>query len=307
MERLTRLALGTRGSDLAIVQSRLVAEAIAKHSPGLQLETVVIKTSGDEHARVQIEDLRAGRKGMFTQEIESALVAARIDAAVHSAKDLPSEMIDELLIAAVLPRAETGDVLVAKNNETFDTLPRGAVVATGSVRRTAQIAAVRDDIKIIDLRGNVPTRLRKLAKSDWAGIVLAGAGLERLGFTRGEFQFEGAALRSSPLPMRQFVPAGGQGVIAIQTCTDNLRVRALLADIDDKPTHLCLLAEREFLRLLQADCNSAVGVHASIRDETMTMTAQIFSPRTRAMTISRPLGVQTHLELSRELFAQIHE
>ena len=307
MERLVKLALGTRGSDLAIAQSRLVADAIAKYSPEVQLETVVIKTSGDEQPRVQIEDFRAGRKGMFTQEIESALVEGRIDAAVHSAKDLPSEMKDELVIAAVLSRAESGDVLVAKNNESFDALPRSAVVATGSVRRTAQIAAVRDDIWIVNLQGNVPTRLRKLGKNDWAGIVLAEAGLARLGFARGKFEFEGTLLWSSPLSMEQFVPAGGQGVIAIQTRTDNLRVRALLADIDDKPTHLCLLGEREFLRLLQADCNSAVGVHASIRDETMTMTAQIFSPQARALTISRPFGVETHLEIARELFAQIHE
>jgi len=300
------LALGTRGSELALVQARMVASAINEASPNCAVRMVVIKTLGDEHSSLPAADLHAGRKGMFTREIERALLDSRIDAAVHSAKDLPSEMDPELTIAAVLPRAEIEDVIVTKSDVELATLPANVTIATGSVRRRFQLGAIRSDIEIADLRGNVPTRLRKLAESDWAGIVLARAGLSRLGFPIGRFDFEGALLVSTPLSIDQFVPAGGQGVIAIQTRAEDSGTHAVISAIDHRETHLCLLAEREFLRLLQADCNSPVGVHASITNEMMSMTAQLFEPVLRQMTATRDLSTGVSVEIATELFAKLN-
>lgn len=295
-----KIVLGTRGSELALAQTRLVREAIAKISPEIVIEVVVIKTSGDERSTVPINDLHAGRKGMFTREIERALLRGQIDAAVHSAKDLPSEMDSELMIAAVLPRANVEDVLIAKTAKTFDALPLHATIGTGSVRRNYQLREARDDLRIEDLRGNVPTRLRKLTDSDWAGIVLARAGLDRLGFaTAASLPFN-----VIPLPLTQFVPAGGQGVIALQIRGNDSRTFASLGAVDDRETNLCLAAEREFLRLLQVDCNAPVGVHASIRDESMTMTAQLFEPHYRTACATHDVAAGAPLALAAELFAR---
>ena len=184
-----KIILGTRGSELARAQARLVEKAIQAARPDTGIETRVIATQGD---KARLLEPQAGRKGLFTAEIERALVARDIDLAVHSAKDLPSEMNPDAEIAAVLPRAPVDDVLVSKHPRGFASLPHGAVVATGSVRRKRQLLWKRADLKVIDLRGNVPTRLRKLANNDWEAIVLAYAGLERLGLSpdswRNQFQ-----------------------------------------------------------------------------------------------------------------------
>ena len=261
------MILGTRGSDLALAQTRLVEEALGSR---VVIETKIIRTSGDE--RKPPVDLHAGRKGMFTREIERALIDHGIDIAVHSAKDLPSEMTAGLEIVAVLPRATAGDVLISK-----DTVLRR--IGTSSVRRQYQIRAKWPDCELVDLRGNVPTRLRKLAEStELDGIVLARAGLDRLNIA---VQFH-----TRELSLDEFVPAGGQGIIAMQIRSDDTRTRDLTQRIDDARTHLCLRAEREFLRLLHGDCNSPVGVHATIDSELMKMRAQVFDGgQSRAATI----------------------
>ena len=172
-----RIVLGSRGSELALTQARLVETALRRAWPELEVAIEIIRTSGDEGS-APVVDRKAGRKGMFTREIEKELLVRRIDVAVHSAKDLPSERREDLEIVATLPRANTEDVLVKKGGD----LPQGAIVATGSVRRQHQLRAWRPDLAIVDLRGNVPTRLRKLRENaEWSGIVLARAGLERLG------------------------------------------------------------------------------------------------------------------------------
>lgn len=215
---------------------------------------------------------------MFTGEIERALVNRHIDAAVHSAKDLPSELTAETEIAAVLPRAAVDDTLVSAAQYNLYTLPMDGVVATGSVRRKHQLRWKRPDLEIFELRGNVPTRLRKLAKDVWHGIILARAGLERLGLQTDEqgFCFEGSELSAEILPRDVFLPAGGQGVIAIQIRRDDDRVRMFLESVNHFDTRLCLRAEREFLRLLQADCNQPVGVYAAVEGMDMTIKAQVF-------------------------------
>src|SRR6476646_6898351 len=186
---IAKITLGTRGSDLARAQTLLVENALRSAYPKVTIDTKIIVTRGDD---AKVVDLAAGRKGLFTTEIERALLAGEVDVAVHSAKDLPSQSGRGAQIAAVLPRAPINDVLISKHSGGLNSLPNGATVATGSVRRQRQLNWKRADLKVVDLRGNVPTRLRKLAENDWDGIVLARAGLERLGFspTRTEIDCE---------------------------------------------------------------------------------------------------------------------
>ena len=260
--------LGTRGSDLALAQTKMVEQALRNAWPDLEVATEIIRTSGDEGARAApVVDRKAGRKGMFTREIEKELLVRRIDVAVHSAKDLPSERSEELEVRATLARANVQDILITKTSDGLMTIPAGGVIGTGSIRRQRQLGWLRPDLRIADLRGNVPTRLRKLRENEiWSGIILARAGLERLGLeVAGEI-----------LSQDDFVPAGGQGIIALQLRRDNQRVQRLVDAVNDGGTRLCLRAEREFLRLLDGDCDSPVGVHANIAGPGMVLQAQVF-------------------------------
>jgi len=270
-----KIVLGTRGSELARAQARLVEKAIQTVRPELMIETKIIATKGD---KMKVVDLRAGRKGLFTAEIERALLAGDVDVAVHSAKDLPSETNPGATIAAVLLRAPTDDALVSKHSSDLAGLPDGATVATGSVRRKHQLLWKRADLKIINLRGNVLTRLRKLAANEWDAVVLARAGLDRLGLSpaQNEINFEDSQFFLEVLPSEIFLPAGGQGIIALQICVGDESAKAIVDPVNDRETLLCLRAEREFLRLLHGDCNSPVGVLAKIDDGKMKLRAQVF-------------------------------
>ena len=292
-----QIVLGTRGSELARAQAHLVEKAIQAARPDLKIETKIIATKGDkggltfqapDHQKPQAAnspqdesaapDLRHGRKGLFTAEIERALLAKDVDVAVHSAKDLPSEINPGAEIAAVLPRAATDDVLVSRHRGGLAALQEGAMIATGSVRRRHQLLWNGPNLKIVDLRGNVPTRLRKLAENDWDAIVLASAGLERLELssTKSEINFEDRKFFFEVLPPEMFLSAGGQGIIAMQIRADDERVRAICGLVNDRKTLLCLRAEREFLRLLHGDCNSPVGVLATVKDGVMKLRGQLF-------------------------------
>ncbi len=282
LRTVSRIILGTRGSDLARTQTAMVEAALRANAPELEITIEIIRTSGDEKSGKAPPTLPSttsqGRKGMFTAEIERALLDRRIDVAVHSAKDLPSEMTEGLEVCAALPRAAVEDVLIAKSAGNLAELPAGATVATGSVRRQHQLRRLRPDLAVADLRGNVPTRLRKLAANDWAGIILARAGLERLGFdcSRGELECDGHTWRISILPTKDFLPAGGQGIVALQTRSDDEKAKGLLEGINHPETLRCLKAEREFLRLLQGDCGTPVGVLATIEADLMTLRAEVF-------------------------------
>jgi hydroxymethylbilane synthase len=272
---IAKITLGTRGSELARAQTLLVENAIRTAHPSVAIETKIIVTRGDN---AKVVDFKAGRKGLFTAEIERALLAGEVDAAVHSAKDLPSQTSPGAQIAAVLPRASINDVLISKNSGGLASVPSGAIVATGSVRRQRQLNWKRADLKVVDLRGNVPTRLHKLAENEWDGIVLARAGLERLGFspTRTEIDCEAGQFFFEILSREVFLPAGGQGIIALQIRADDQSTKALLESVNDPETLLCLQAEREFLSRLHGDCNFPVGVHATINNGKMKLRAQVF-------------------------------
>jgi hydroxymethylbilane synthase len=245
---------------------------------------------------------------LFTGEIERALSAGEIDLAVHSAKDLPSETTSGLEVAGVLGRAAVDDVLISKQPSGSALRPK-AVVATGSVRRQYQLRYQQAGIEVVDLRGNVPTRLRKLVTGNWEGIVLARAGVERLGhdLARGSFEFEGTLLHAQVLALDDFLPAGGQGVIALQIRSDDENAEMIVRAINDGDTHLCLEAEREFLRLLQGDCGSPVGVLATISGSTMTVRAQVFEPPRIEPRIARVEGeAPSAKQLARELWEAIN-
>ena len=226
---MTPLRVGTRGSALALVQARWVADRIE------DAEIVEIATSGDQARGV-------GDKSRWVDAIEAALVAGEIDLAVHSAKDVPAELAEGCVIVATPPRADPRDVLVGE-------WPDGARVGTSSLRRRAQLLSVRPDLEVVELRGNVDTRLRKLDAGEADGIVLAAAGLERLGITRA----------ATPL---DFVPAPGQGTLAIEARADDERVRAAVEAVHHAPTFADLEAERAAVRVLGATCHTPVGIHA---------------------------------------------
>lgn len=274
-----RLVLGSRGSELARAQTRSVQEALKLAWPELETTVELIATRGDERTAEPI-DQRAGRKGLFTGELERALEGGKIDVAVHSAKDLPSVTAETLSVGAVLRRGPVEDVLITKNPGGLHSLGRNSTIATGSIRRRCQLGAVVAGIRTIDLRGNVPTRLRKLAGSDWDGLILARAGLLRLGYNLSEtkLEFEGREFFYQLLARDSFVPAGGQGIIALQVRAGDQGAREIVEKVNDRQTYICLCAEREFLRLLEGDCNSPVGVHATITEGVMSMSAQVFEP-----------------------------
>jgi hydroxymethylbilane synthase len=302
---IAKITLGTRGSELARAQTLLVEKAIRSVHPSVAIETKIIVTRGDN---AKVIDLNAGRKGWFTAELERALLAKEVDVAIHSAKDLPSQNSPGAQIAAVLPRASINDVLISKHSGGLASVPCGAIVATGSVRRQRQLHWKRADLEVVDLRGNVPTRLRKLAENEWDGIVLARAGLERLGFslTRTEIGFEGVQFFVEILPREIFVPAGGQGIIALQIRSDDQSTKAILESVNDRDTLLCLQAEREFLRRLHGDCNFPVGVHATISNGKMKLRAQVFegespSPRQAQAEGASDEGDRLAAELLRKI------
>ena len=265
------VVLGTRGSTLALIQAGLAAEAL-RAAAGMAVKIEIIRTEGDES--IFSRDRRAGRKGLFTSELERALMERRVDLAVHSAKDLPSELRPGSAIAAVLPRGPVEDLLITKSPMRLESLPPSATIATSSVRRRRQARWRRSDVRFVDLRGNVPTRLRKFVASDWDAIILARAGLERLSFSAPSFEFEGQEFFAELLSPQQFVPSGGQGIIALQTRAEST---AIASAVDHAPTHFCLRAEREFLRLLQGDCDLPVGALALFLNGQIELSAQLFT------------------------------
>jgi hydroxymethylbilane synthase len=239
---LTPLRVGTRGSALALIQARWVAERL----PGAEI--VEITTSGDQARGV-------GDKSRWVDTIEAALVAGEIDLAVHSAKDVPGELAEGCELAATPPRAGAGDVLIraagapAAADDLLSALPAAARVGTSSLRRRAQLLSVRPDLEVVELRGNVDTRLRKLDAGEVDAVVLAAAGLERLGVERA-----GEALG--------FVPAPGQGTLALEIRADDRAARASIDSLNHAPTFAALRAERAAVRVLEASCHTPVGIHA---------------------------------------------
>jgi hydroxymethylbilane synthase len=254
------LRIGSRGSPLALVQARQAQTALAK-TCGIapdEIEITIIRTSGD---RIQDRPLAdAGGKGLFTKEIEEALLSGAIDFAVHSSKDIPALLPKGLTLAAFLPREDPRDALVSRTAKTLGDLPRNARVGTSSPRRQALLLRARPDLRIVPLRGNVETRLRKIDAAEMDGAVLAVAGLKRLGL------FSAIA---TALDVDEFLPAAGQGAIAIETRADDAKAVALAAASGDADTHTALAAERAFLAALGGSCRTPIAGHARLDGDTV--------------------------------------
>jgi hydroxymethylbilane synthase len=253
--------VGTRGSQLAVAQTQQVIDALAAARPDVQFARVVIKTTGD--LRVGVPFAAVGTKGMFVKEIEEALLAGEVDLAVHSLKDLPGELPDGLRIGAVPPRADPRDALLSAGPGLMD-LPAGARVGTSSRRRQALLAAARPDLTYLELRGNLDTRLRKLDSGQYDAIVLACAGLERLGLAHRIVE------RLSP---QQSVPAPGQGALALEMRESDKRVRQLLRPFDDPAARDAVTAERAFQAALNGGCEVPAGAYATVDADRLWLTA----------------------------------
>jgi len=253
------LRIGSRGSPLALVQAREVQSRLAAACglPAERIEIKTIRTSGD---LIQGSLAEAGGKGLFTKEIEEALLAGAIDLAVHSSKDMPIVLPAGLVLSAFLPREDARDVFVGRKAKMLQDLPNGAVVGTASPRRQALVKRLRPDLAIVPLRGNVETRLRKIEAGDADATVLALAGLKRLGL---------AAAASAIFDIEEFLPAVGQGAIGIETRADDSRTHALVAAIDDPDTATALAAERAFLAVLDGTCRTPIAGHAQVSGGTV--------------------------------------
>jgi hydroxymethylbilane synthase len=278
---VSRIVIGTRGSALALAQATLTEKALAASFPELTITREVFITRGDKKLDLSlIRTSEAGGKGLFTKELEDALLAGTIDVAVHSLKDLPGHQPDGLQIAAVLERAPTADVLITREPKTFARLPAGALIGTSSVRRARQLQALRKDIRIEEWRGNVQTRLRKLKeRQDVSGIVLAEAGLRRLDYqwTGSELESEAGKFFTTSLG-DLLLPAIGQGAIALQSRIGDSVINALLEKINHPETWLCIRAERELQRLLAGDCSLPVGVRTRLDAASIEMSVILFGP-----------------------------
>ncbi len=303
---MTRIVLGTRGSALALAQAVLTAKALAVAVPGIEVEQKVFITRGDQKLDLSlIRANEAGGKGLFTKELEDALLAGTIDVAVHSLKDLPGHNPPGLDVTAVLERAPTADVLITKTPTTLRELPQGVILGTSSIRRARQLQWVRPDVRIEEWRGNVQTRLRKLGeRDDVAGIILAQAGLERLGFlASGRLEVDGRTFFASSLA-DDLLPAIGQGAIALQSRADRAEVSQLLQQIDHAATHRAIKAERELQRLLAGDCGLPVGVRTTLTADTIQMRAILFGAEAEPPVLAEAEASSAEA-VAAEVFAQL--
>ncbi len=257
---IRRLIIGSRGSDLALWQANFVKSSLETAFPEREFEIRIIHTTGDQVLDIALSKI--GDKGLFTRQIETELLNGSIDLAVHSLKDLQTEQPAGLTIGAVCKREVPNDIFISKAGGSIGDLPIGAKVATGSLRRKSQLLHYRPDLEIVEIRGNVPTRLRKFDESDLDGMILAYAGVHRLGF--------GDRINGL-IPFEIMLPAVGQGAVAIEVRDSDEDVMAVVAKLDDPATHTCIAAERAFLRRLEGGCQVPIGAHAVVTGEKVSL------------------------------------
>lgn len=271
---MTILRIATRASKLALVQSRWVADGLMRAHAGIRVELVEIRTTGDAKLRDPLTAI--GGKGAFTKELEDALLDRRCDLAVHSLKDLPTNLPDGLALAATPTREETGDVMLTRDPAVRDPwrqLARGAVIGSSAPRRKAQVLARRADLQVVEFRGNVDTRLRKLAEGTADAIILACAGLKRLGLLPDGL----ARFGLLPLDAPDWLPAVGQGCLGIETRADDEHTRKVVSALHDPSTWIEITAERAFLRTLGAGCTAPVGALARCDGKRISLVGALFA------------------------------
>ena len=287
-----RVVVGSRGSALALRQTEEVLDQLRAARPTTDFQVLTIKTGGDAASDAPLATLR---KGMFVSEIEAGLLAGDLDMAVHSLKDMPTVLPDGLTIGAVIQRQDPRDVLADRWNRPLGELPPGARIGTSSPRRTAQLRALRSDLEVLPIRGNVDTRLRKAKGDDYDGVVLAAAGILRMGLEDEIAEY---------LSPEDFVPAPGQGALAVEVRQDSEELLAFLAAINHSPTRQAVTAERAFLEVLGGSCQLPAGAYARIGGNTMVMTVFLgFTDRSRVFKAK----VRGRADVPHEVALDAHE
>jgi len=262
-----KVRIGTRGSKLAMWQANTAEKMVQKAFPNAETEIVIVKTEGDKDQKSSLKSM--GGYGVFVKTIENELLANNVDIAVHSAKDMPASMDEKLIIAATPPREEVNDVLMSNSKSTLKQLPQNANIGTSSARRQAQILNNRPDLKINEIRGNVETRLRKVAEKKYDATLLAYAGVKRLGLEDKICE---------KIDLETILPAPGQGVVVLQCRKNDSKLFDGLKKVSDEIAYVCLMAERAFLRKLKAGCHAAVAGYARIENEKFVMSGRVLSP-----------------------------
>jgi hydroxymethylbilane synthase len=291
---MTHFRIGSRGSQLALWQANYISALLQQQGHAVSIE--VIKTTGDRISDAALA--KVGTKGMFTKEIEEALLDGRVDLAVHSMKDLPTELPSDFAVAAIPEREDPRDAFLSKGYSRIRELPNRARVGTSSLRRQAQLHALRDDLEVIPLRGNVDTRFRKMERGDFDAIILAAAGLARLGL--------GDAIREY-LDSTEMCPAAGQGALAIETRADDVKTIADLKFLDHAPTRIAVDCERAALNALGGGCQVPIGVYAQLRGQELLLQAVVASPDGRQVVREQRSGSDPRklgTEVARALLAR---
>jgi hydroxymethylbilane synthase len=288
------LRVGTRGSRLALWQANYVAAQLRPVATDRVVELVEIQTAGDQVRDAPLAQI--GGEGVFTKEIQRALLAGEVDVAVHSLKDLPTVPVQGLVLAAVPPRGPSGDVFVSLRHRSFDELPAGAVVATGSLRRRSQALHRRPDLRIVNIRGNVETRLRKLDVEELDGLILAQAGLERLGLGDG---------LTEQLDTAWMLPAVGQGALGLECRADDRATKELLERLNDPATSRAVRAERALLRALGGGCQVPLGVSTTVREKELALRAAVLQADGRRRVEAAVTGLLEEAETVGQRLAEV--
>ena len=260
------IIIGSRGSKLALIYAETAKRIILENYKDFNIEIKKITTDGDLNTKDRLSDI--GGKGLFSKKIEQELQQKKIDLAVHALKDMPSEEPDDLLTNCFLERNDPREILISKKNLTLNELPANAIVGTSSFRREFQLKQIRKDLNFKLIRGNVDTRLKKLNTVSYDAIILSYAGLKSLNLDQNVSQF---------FSVSEIVPSAGQGVVALQCRKEDSDLINLLNKINHVPTHNCILAERSVLKILEGDCETAVGANAVIKNKEITLSAELFS------------------------------
>ena len=267
------LRIGTRGSVLALAQAGEVKTLVEKKHPNLSCELVILKTSGDDFTPPPAQNRTGGAavnvKGLFVKEIEEALLAGKIELAVHSVKDLQAELPEGLTLAAILPREDPRDVLVTRGQEKLNTLKSGAGIGASSLRRQSQLKRIRRDLEIVPIRGNVDTRLKKLDSGECDALILAGCGLKRLGLSQRISEW---------LEPSRMLPASGQGALGVEIAEGDKEIDRWIQALDDSTAHAEVTAERALVKALGGGCDVPIGAHARVQGANLTLVAAVFSP-----------------------------
>lgn len=262
---MRKFIVGSRRSDLAMTQSRQFIKSLKEHYPDMDVEIKEIVTKGDKIVDVQLS--KVGGKGLFVKEIEQALANEEIDMAIHSLKDVPSEMPEEFTIACVPPREDMRDAFLSNGKVPFKELPAGSVVGTSSLRRGSQLLAIRDDIKVNWVRGNIDTRIKKMESGEYDAIVLAAAGLKRMGWSDN--------IVTEYLDPETFIPAIAQGALGIETRSNDGELIEMLQKVHSEEDTVCTNAERAFLKRMDGSCQVPIGGYAQYEDGELYLTGLI--------------------------------